>query len=37
MKPKRPTWPAVGRAVKLGLSIATEVIELIRAIHGGLA
>jgi hypothetical protein len=34
--PKRPNWPAIGRAVMLGLSATTEVLELIRAIHGGL-
>jgi hypothetical protein len=36
VKPKRPSWPAIGRAVMLGLSTATEVLELIRAIRGGL-
>ena len=33
---KRPTWPAVRQAVMLGLSVTTQVIELIRALHGGL-
>lgn len=36
MSLKRPTWSAVGRAVMVGLGFATEVIELIRAVHGGL-
>jgi hypothetical protein len=36
MARSRPTWPAVGRAVMLGLGLATQVIELIRSIRGGL-
>jgi hypothetical protein len=32
----RRTWSAVGQAVMLGLGLATQVIELIRAIRGGL-
>jgi hypothetical protein len=35
MKLKRPSWPTVGRTVMLGLSVATEVLELLRAIRGG--
>lgn len=33
---QRPTWSAVGRAVTLALSVATEVVKLIYAIRGGL-
>lgn len=36
MSLRRPTWSAVGHAVMVGLSVATEVIEIIRAVRGGL-
>lgn len=32
----RPNWSAVGHAVILGLSVAAQVIEIIRNIRGGL-
>jgi hypothetical protein len=31
----RPPWPTVEHVVMLGLSLTAQVIELIRAIHGG--
>jgi hypothetical protein len=33
---RKPTWLDVEKALKLGLCVSVQVLEIIRLIHGGL-